>query len=374
MKPDLRIVLFVHVIDQVGGAEVATRRWAVHLVARGHDVTLIGSQPMSRWIRSRKLIARENGLRVIRVPVWQRTRRLAELQLVFNTAAVLLFLCRGRKLLHLRGFMEDTLKIARWAKRLGMKVVCGPMAAGAYGDVATLPKTLSINAANGVDWVSCLTATVREEVVQWGFPPEKTSINPNGVDTNYYTPAGAAPNLHSAMFVGQFRVEKRIDLLLEAWRMIQLDFPDARLTLVGGGERREEYERKAGEMGVQAQFLPILPPEGVLEQLRQHAVFIMSGVSEGMSNALLEGMAVGLAPVVSDTPGNRALVTPGVNGLTYESESAEALANALRQLFESPELAQQFGRAARETVVRGYSLESVVDRYESLYRKLLNAD
>lgn len=156
--------------------------------------------------------------------------------------------------------------------------------------------------------------------------------------------------------------------------MIQADFPGARLTLVGGGERSEAYERKAGEMGVRAQFLPILPPEGVLEQLRQHAIFIMSGVSEGMSNALLEAMAAGLAPVVSDTPGNRALVTPGVNGLTYESESADALANALRQLFEDSELTQRLGRAARETVVRDYSLDSVIDRYESLYRKLLNAD
>lgn len=373
MRSVLHIVLFVHVIDQVGGAEVATRRWANRLIARGHDVTLIGSQPMSRWIRIRKLVTHENGLRLIYLPVWQRTRWLAETQLIIWMSLALLFM-RGAKLLLMQAFMYDTMAIAQVAKRLGLVTVSVPMAGGSYGDVATLPKRVSIAHADNFDWVVCLTDAIREEVVQWGYPIEKTSINPNGVDTTYHTPADQAPHQQSAMFVGQFRAEKRIDLLLEAWRLIQADFPDARFTLVGGGERREEYERKAADMGVRAQFLPILPPDGVLEQLRQHAVFIMSGVSEGMSNALLEGMAVGLAPVVSDTPGNRAVVTPGVNGLTYEGESAEALAGALRQLFENPELTRQLGKAARETIVQSYSLDSVVDRYENLYHTLLNAD
>jgi glycosyltransferase involved in cell wall biosynthesis len=93
-----------------------------------------------------------------------------------------------------------------------------------------------------------------------------------------------------------------------------------------------------------------------------------------MSNALLEAMSTGLAPVVTDTPGNQAVVTSGVNGLTYASESAAALADALRHLFDHPDEQQRLGQQARATVIERYSLTSVVDRYESLYRRLLHMD
>jgi glycosyltransferase involved in cell wall biosynthesis len=371
MPSPLRIAFFVHVIDQIGGAEVATRRWADVLAARGHDVTLLGSQPMSRWLKQRVLVERVNGVRIVRFPVWQRSRGLIDTMMLTEASAALL--CLHPKLLHVRGFAPDTMHIAAVAKRLGMQVVCGPMASGAYGDVANLPKSLSPSAASAYAWVSCQTDAVRDEIVGWGYPAEKTFINPNGVDTAFFAPA-APPHPHSAIFVGQFRPEKRIGLVLEAWQAIQAAYPDAKLTLVGGGDAREEYQRKAADMGLRANFLPILPLADVLEQLRQHAVFVMSGVSEGMSNALLEAMSTGLSPVVTDTPGNQAVVTSGVNGLTYASESAAALADALRHLFDHPDERQHLGEQARATVIERYSLASVVDRYESLYRRLLRVD
>jgi glycosyltransferase involved in cell wall biosynthesis len=154
--------------------------------------------------------------------------------------------------------------------------------------------------------------------------------------------------------------------------MLQAAYSDAHLTLVGGGNGLETYQRQADALRLRVNFIPTLPPEGVLQQLQQHAIFIMSGVSEGMSNALLEAMSAGLAPVVSDTPGNRAVITSGVNGLTYTSESASTLADALRHLFDHPDERQRLAEQARQTVTQNFTLASVVDRYESLYRRLLH--
>ena len=370
MKTSLELALFVHTIDQVGGAEVATRRWADRLVKRGHDVTLIGSQPLSQWSKQRNLIETERGLRIVRLPVWHRSRKIFETMLVAEISVALLFF-RKTELLHIRAFAQHSMSIAATAKRLGMKVICGPMASGPYGDIATLPKSVSPEAANGFDWVSCMTEAVREEIIHWGYPAERTSVIPNGVDTNLFLPTSELPHPQSAVFVGQFRPEKRIDLVLDAWQMIQVEYPEARLTLVGGKTGGSDYETLARSMGLNTEFLPILPALGVLEQLRQHAVFIMSGVSEGMSNALLEGMSTGLAPIVSNTPGNQAVVTNGVNGLTYESDSAAALAESLRYVFSHPSNRQLLAQQARETVIQNFSLDSVVDRYLRLYDQIL---
>lgn len=371
MTPPLRIAYFVHVLDQVGGAELATRRWADALAARGHDITLIGSQPLSRWLRERRLIEYANGLRIIRFPVWQRSRWLIDALMLAETSAALRCL-RQAKLLHVRGFSRDTMRIAAAAKRLEMKVVCTPMASGAYGDAARLPPSLSPSAAHAYDWAACHTEAMRAEIVSWGYPAERTSIIPNGVDTAFFAPAPSSPHPRSAIFVGQFRPEKRIGLVLEAWRIVQAMYPDARLTLVGGGEFQEAYQRQAAALGLQVNFLPPLLPSGVLQQLQQHGVFIMPGVSEGMSTALLEAMSAGLAPVVSSTPGNLALVTPGVNGRAYTSESADALADALCYLFDHADEQQRLGKQARKSILQNFTLASVVERYESLYRRLLS--
>jgi glycosyltransferase involved in cell wall biosynthesis len=372
MMQPLHLAYFVHVLDQVGGAEIATRRWADVLAARGHDVTLIGSQPMSHWLRERRLIERQNGLRIVRFPVWQRSRWLIDTLILAETSAALLSF-RRTKLLHVRGFSRDTMRIAVVAKRLGMKVVCTPMASGVYGDVAKLPPSLSPSAAHAHDWVACQTEAMRGEIVNWGYPAERTSVIPNSVDTTFFVPAPTPPPARSAIFVGRFRPEKRIGLLLEAWQIIQPSYPDALLTLVGGGDLQETYQRQAAALGLRVNFFPTLPPSGVIEQLQQHSIFIMSGVSEGMSNALLEAMSTGLTPIVSDTPGNRAVVSPGVNGLTYESESASALADVLRHLFDHPDERQRLGQQARETVLQNFTLASVVNRYESLYHRLLSS-
>lgn len=372
MKSALNIILFVHVIDQVGGAEVAIRRLGERLVARGHNVTLVGSQPLSQWIRSRKLIEHNQRLRIIRFPIWQKSQNIIHFLMTLEMTIILLFL-RHNELLHLKGINLDTKRIASIAQFLGIRTLCVPMGSGQSGDIAAYPSHI-ISKTVPYNWISCMTEDMKREVIEWGYPNQCVSVIPNGVDSDYFHPGNNLTNNHSVIFVGRFRAEKRIEIILSAWKDIQQNYQNATLSFIGDTDQYLHYQNLARQMGVDASFSPTLSADEILSHLQKNRIIVLASVSEGMSNALLEAMSTGLVPVVSDIPGNRAVVTPGVNGLTYEGESAEALAGALRQLFENPELTRQLGKAARETIVQSYSLESVVDRYESLYRKLLNAD
>jgi glycosyltransferase involved in cell wall biosynthesis len=364
----VKIAFFAHQIDAIGGAEVGTRRLANQLKARGHDITLISTQAISQWrARGGQIAAQEGGLRIIRLPVWQRSVRVYARMLALEALALPILL-RGQQVLHIRKLDESALTLAKAARRAGVKTICVPMASGAYGDVATFPPDLP-HEPQWFDWVSALTTAVREEVIAWGMPPERVGVIPNGVDVNVFRPPDMYPQ--GVIFVGQFRPEKRVDLLLDAWATLQADFPDVPFTLVGGGIHFQKYADLAAERDIRARFVPNLPTPQVVEMLQQHAIFVMSGVSEGMSNALLEAMAVGLAPVVSDTPGNRAVIVPEVNGLCYAPDSADALAAALRRLLTDSDLRTRLGAAARATILERFTLDAVAAQYEALYKQLI---
>lgn len=362
MTKPRHIALFILTFDQVGGAEVAIWRLACGLTHRGQTVTLITTQAITEWrARRGNIIEWRGGVRIIRLPVWQRSRAWVKRMLQIELWIALRFL--NIDVLHVRGLSRETIAAAKIANRFHIKTICTLMAGGAYGDLARLP----LNTPIAFDRVTCFTPALAGDVIARGYPHHRIAIIPNGVDTETFTPTLTSPDPHSAIYVGQFRPEKRIDLLLRAWQRVQAQRPDARLTLVGGIERAPHYRQLAADLGVRVTFTPLLSEHTVRDQLRNHAVFIQPGVSEGMSNALLEAMACGLAPVVSDTPANRAVITPGDNGLCYEAESADALAPALLHLFTHPDQRAALGKRARDTVIENYRLESIIDRIMALY-------
>ncbi|HVU11783.1 MAG TPA: glycosyltransferase family 4 protein [Phototrophicaceae bacterium] len=362
----MKIALFVNNIDAVGGAEIATRRLAEQFAQGEHQITLIGTQSLRQWRIHPQLIDYTKNIRSIRLPVWQRSRKTFRQMLLFH--ARWLFPRLKCDILHLRGLSPETLTLAAIARRCGMKTICVPMASGAYGDVTTCGQS---DQPPTFDWISALTVPLREEVIGWGFPSERTGVIPNGVDTRFFHSAAQSSTAPNVIFVGQFRPEKCVNLLLTAWKIVQMRMPQARLTLVGGGSHLPEYEQLADQLGLVVTFIPNTDADHVLTQLQASSVFVLPGISEGMSNALLEAMAVGLAPVVADTPANRAVITPEINGICYPAESAETLADQLTRLLTEPALRERLGAVAHTTVEQHYTLASVADQYLSLYARLL---
>ncbi len=362
----MKIALFINNIDVVGGAEIATRRLAEQFAQSEHRITLIGTQSLRQWCAHPRLIDYAKELRIIRLPVWQRSHLIFRQILIFH--AQRLFPHLDCNILHLRGLSPETLALATIARRYGIKTLCVPMASGAYGDVATCGETYQ---PSPFDRISALTKPMRDEIIDWKFPAERISVIPNGVDTGFFRPPAQACTEPKVIFVGQFRPEKRVDLLLTTWKIVQSRLPQARLTLVGGGGYLPKYQRLAHQLCLDVNYIPNTDATHVLAQLQSNSVFVLPGVSEGMSNALLEAMAVGLAPIVADTPANRAVITPELNGLCYPADSADALAAQLIRLLNDTSLRKQIGAAARATIEQRYTLASVADQYLALYARLL---
>lgn len=142
-------------------------------------------------------------------------------------------------------------------------------------------------------------------------------------------------------------------MLIEAFMLVHEKHPDYALEIYGGDshdgtkELLEESIAKHNASG----FVKLMGASDSLEkELTDASVFAFSSDWEGLPNALMEAMALGLPIVATDCPcgGPKTLIEDGENGLLVPIKNSEALAAGINRLIEDPELAEKLGDNARK--------------------------
>jgi glycosyltransferase involved in cell wall biosynthesis len=164
---------------------------------------------------------------------------------------------------------------------------------------------------------------------------------------------------------------KRVDLFLEAARLVHRDVPEAAFVIVGDGALRPELEALAARLGIADAVRFAGPVDDASPYVASFDVGVLPSDSEGLSNAILEYMAAGVPTVARRVGGNGELVIDGVTGFLVESADGADLAKAIVRLLKDRELRGRLGRASRETAGRRYSLETYVELYQNYYARLL---
>ena len=118
------------------------------------------------------------------------------------------------------------------------------------------------------------------------------------------------------------------------------------------------------------QFLPYTEPEAMLEVYQSCNCLILPSRGEGLSNVLLEAMAMELPIIATRVSGTVDVVDNGENGILIPPGSSQALADAMLTIARNPDLARSVGRRARQKVIQSFSLESVAHQYSALYQQL----
>jgi glycosyltransferase involved in cell wall biosynthesis len=174
----------------------------------------------------------------------------------------------------------------------------------------------------------------------------------NGVETDVFFPGGHGGPEIRLICVGRLIERKGQQHLLRAFAQLAPAYPRGavRLVLVGTGDAEQPLRQQAADQGVAdlVTFSGFVPREQMPEVYRQADLFVLPSQSEGMSIALLEAMAAGLAVVVTDTGGTDELVGHGDNGLVVDWADPDQLRNALRLLIDQGELRRRMGRRSRE--------------------------
>lgn len=218
-----------------------------------------------------------------------------------------------------------------------------------------------------------------DEAAQY-LGPVPLEVLPNGVDVERYRPAAAPektamrarlgwPEGLAFLYVGRLSWEKKLPWFVETWGAVLKESPSqAFCAFVGEGPEADAIREAARRAGVSDKVLVLPPMEAIWTAYAASDVFVLPSVSEGLSNALLEAMASGLAVLASRVGGTPEAVEDGRTGYLFVASDAEDLKKALHRLLEQPGLALAMGRAARAAAEERYAMERVVGRLEALYR------
>ena len=174
-------------------------------------------------------------------------------------------------------------------------------------------------------------------------------------------------------WAGRLSREKGVDVLLSGWAHLVKQQEAGLLVLLGDGPQRRELETMVHKLDLDGQVSFIGRVPNVADYLRVSDVFVLPSFNEGLSNALIEAMAAGLAVVASETSGSVDILKHGHNGLLFPCGDPQALAGNLALMLHSPTLRQRLGQAARRTVERNFELGHITDQYLALYRTLLDS-
>jgi glycosyltransferase involved in cell wall biosynthesis len=239
------------------------------------------------------------------------------------------------------------------------------------------------------DCVLVNARAVRDWLISEGYPPQTITVIPNGVDMSRFdTPGdpkrlraefGLPPGARLVAVVSRLNRLKGIEQFLEAAARVAAALPDARFLVVG--EPSPIWDRAyldvlsglAGRLGLGDRVVFTGRRSDVPALLASVDVSVMPSLNEALSNVLLESMAAGAAVVATDVGGTTEALEHESNGLLVPPDAPAAMAAAIIRLLNDPVRAAELGRAARQHIVRHYSLDRMVHATEALYLELLAA-
>jgi glycosyltransferase involved in cell wall biosynthesis len=161
--------------------------------------------------------------------------------------------------------------------------------------------------------------------------------------------------------------------LIRAVPAVQARFADVEFVLAGDGDSRTDMERLARDLGVAPSVTFAGSVENVIAEMLESDLFVLPSLSEGLSIALLEALALGMPVVATNTGGTPEVVADGQTGLLVAPRNPQALADAIVALLNDSERARQLGANGRELVRQQFSARAMIDRLEAAYVQLARA-
>lgn len=196
-----------------------------------------------------------------------------------------------------------------------------------------------------------------------------------GVDVSLYTMAEEPSGIMTILLASRMLWDKGVGEFVQAAELIRQRGISARFVLVGTGDAEnprsipEETLKSWHESGVVEWWGKRNDMPQVFAQA--HLVCLPSTYGEGIPKVLIEAAACGRPIVTTDMPGCREIVRHGVNGLLVPPKDSIALADALQQLLENPDLRREMGAKGREMVVQEFAQEIVIEQTLALYGEAL---
>lgn len=169
--------------------------------------------------------------------------------------------------------------------------------------------------------------------------------------------------------VGRLSIsQKRQDVLLEAFRLFHETHPEYKLFIYGDGGDMATIQAMIEEMGLSEQVMLAGRTNQVEKEIAHAAAFVLTSDFEGIPNALIEALSIGVPSISTDcSPGGAALlIQDGVNGFLVPCGDAKAITEKLSRIVESKEISERFSQNS-PAITEEFSEKSIADKWEAYF-------
>jgi len=213
-----------------------------------------------------------------------------------------------------------------------------------------------------LDRIGVISPMVRDVLTKEGFCQDKIVVVGNGVNVEDY-PFSVNKIPHSLIYIGRLTELKRVSSLIESISMVRNKFPEVKLHIVGDGPKHEEVRRRIEELHLfqNVSMHGYLPEREKIELLRSSAVYVSNSVFEGFGIPLVEAMATGTVPVVSDIEGHRFVFQD--DNVGYLVKSTEEMATKITDLLSNETERLRLATNGRRLVEEKWTWAKVARRY-----------
>lgn len=331
--------------EATGGVEVFAYKLAIGLRKLGRKVRIIAFCGEPNVVGT---YARE-GIQVVKILPsrnlpWSRASRVISFLALLSSSFISeslsqssVFLCLG----------SDAVLLGLPLRLLFRKKLVVLMIGGDFNSSAASPRTIreriekryfltSLALTRYADAVVVSSEWMKQGLSELGVRSEKIIKIIGGIDVPEMPVRRrrAADEIRLA-YVGRLSRElttnKQIDLLLNAFKLFNIQFPHSVLTIVGGGSDQERLVTIAERIGLgkSVKFTGYVEHEEVFSYLSESDIFVFPSLMEGMSNSLLEAVLTGVPIVASDIPPNRELLSRVSGSILFRPASTDELAAAM---------------------------------------------
>jgi len=233
-----------------------------------------------------------------------------------------------------------------------------------------------------MDAVVAVSEAGRQQALRLGVPGHRAAVVHNAVDAaglrretgqSVRAELGLGQREALVVSVGRLSREKAHMHLIEAARLMRDGRVDAHFVLIGDGVERHRLAAAANAAGLSERVHFMGHRAKVAALLREADAFALPSLTEGLPNAVMEAMAMGLPVVATAVGGVPELVVDGETGMLVAPASPRALAEALSELLRAaPHERQRMGEAGRERVACHFGFDAQSRRLEALYSDVVH--
>lgn len=171
------------------------------------------------------------------------------------------------------------------------------------------------------------------------------------------------------LFLGRIEENKGIYELLEALRLLKNEF-NFSFVLCGSGSMKDYCIRECKEiLGNDFEYKGVVSGDDKLNAIKNASFFLLPSYFEGLPMSLLETMAAGVVPIVTNVGSMKSIINHGVNGLLVQKQNSQDLYEKLKYILTNQEIYELISDNARKTIEQKYDIKNYIIQLNGIYRK-----